>query len=145
MDFDPRDYDSRDDQRLDTERSRGGRGASAEHDGEGHRTPHDHPKERHQDSRELGRGPGDARQSNHSGQDSRDDARWPERERKGVCHFEFERMALYASAEDALAGRDDDAYWLALWPVPAKWASLDGQTVIVNADFDGHFRGHEAF
>src|SRR5262249_17998529 len=81
MDSDPRDYDSRDDQRFDTERSRGGRGASSEHDGERHWTaPHGHSDSRHDDSRELGRGPGDSRQSNH-GQDSRDDARWPERER----------------------------------------------------------------
>src|SRR5689334_21004681 len=57
MDFDPRDYDARDEDRFALARERDDAG------------PH------------LGRGPGDSRESKHDGQDPREDARWPERER----------------------------------------------------------------
>ena len=71
MDFDPRDYDSRDDERSNT---------SHEFDhNDDLRLPDD--SHRDDDARELGRGPGDSRESTQSGHDSRDDARWPERER----------------------------------------------------------------
>jgi hypothetical protein len=60
VDFDPRDYDSRDEERFNAD---------------------DRGRDRDDDARDLGRGPGDSRQSNHDGHDSRDDARWPERER----------------------------------------------------------------
>ena len=59
MNFDPRDYDSRDEARFN----------SGEND----------PRDRDDDARELGRGPGDSRESSHGG--SRQDTRWPERER----------------------------------------------------------------
>jgi DNA-binding MarR family transcriptional regulator len=76
MDFDPRDFDSRDDDRFDI------------------REPHRHDVEqdddvadrgsrnRDGDACSLGRGPGDSRQSENSGHTSRDDARWPERDRE---------------------------------------------------------------
>src|SRR5262245_56346279 len=59
MNFDPRDYDSRDDQRL------------SETD----------PRDRDDDSRHPGRGPGNSRDSNDDGRHSREDDRWPERDR----------------------------------------------------------------
>src|SRR3989442_14970676 len=84
MDFDPRDYDSRDEDRAPT-RDRGGRGGSGrddERDDEGSR-PAAFPRDRDDEGRDLGRGPGDSRESHSAKRDSdaRDDARWPERER----------------------------------------------------------------
>jgi hypothetical protein len=63
MDFDPRDSDSSDDERL---------------------SPRDFYKTRHRevDARSMGRGPGNSRDSDNDDRyDSRDRARWPDRER----------------------------------------------------------------
>src|SRR3954469_5523210 len=139
MEFDPRDYDSRDDQRLDTERSRGGGGASAEHDGEGHRTPHDHPKERHQDSRELGRGPGDARQSNHSGQDSRDDARWPERERSHDPREAFTRDLNLPRGLERETVRDRDREYTLRGSETRTLATVGAFRVVSSRDLRDHY------
>lgn len=84
MDFDPRDYDSRDEDRAPT-RDRGGRGGS-ERDDERDDTlsrPAGFSRDRDDEARDLGRGPGDSRESQSAerGPDVRDDARWPERER----------------------------------------------------------------
>jgi DNA-binding MarR family transcriptional regulator len=84
MDFDPRDYDSRDEDRAPT-RDRGGRGGSDrddQRDDEWSR-PSGFSRDRDDDGRDLGRGPGDSRESHSAerGRDARDDARWPERER----------------------------------------------------------------
>ena len=81
MDFDPRDYDSRDDDRLAFGHQRGGRGTSHDDlDRDDRGCPRRAPIA-DDDARELGRGPGDSRQSNGDGHDPRDDARWPERDR----------------------------------------------------------------
>src|SRR5438128_185731 len=79
MDFDPRDYDSRDEDRFDG----GVKGTAHDDLDRDHdpRLPDDHHRDRDDDARELGRGPGDSRESNHGGQDAREDGRWPERER----------------------------------------------------------------
>jgi len=87
MDFDPRDYDSRDDERFGLDRERGNRNGSNDYDRDDNwRQPEIRSRDRDDDARELGRGPAnDSRQSNtdeHS-RDSRDDARWPERDRDG--------------------------------------------------------------
>jgi len=78
MDFDPRDYDSRDDKPF-------GGSKSSSHDfdhDDDLRQPETRDRDRgDDDARELGRGPGDSRESKHDGPDARDDARWPERER----------------------------------------------------------------
>ena len=90
MDFDPRDYDSRDEDRAPT-RDRGGRGGSDrddERDDEWSR-PAAFSRDRDDEARALGRGPGDARESQSAGRgpDARDVARWPERERdEGTRH-----------------------------------------------------------
>lgn len=64
MDFDPRDYDSRDEDRAAT-RGRGGRGGSDrddERDDEWSR-PAAFSRDRDEEARGLGRGPGDSRES----------------------------------------------------------------------------------
>jgi DNA-binding MarR family transcriptional regulator len=85
MDFDPRDYDSRDDDRFAPLQDRGGHGGSDrddERDDELSR-PAALPRDRDEEGRDLGRGPGDSRESysDERGRDARDDARWPERDR----------------------------------------------------------------
>ena len=84
MDFDPREFDSRDEDRAPT-RDRGGRGGSDrddERDDEWGR-PATLSRDRGDEGRDLGRGPGDTRESHSAerGRDARDDARWPERDR----------------------------------------------------------------
>lgn len=79
MDFDPRDYDSRDDERfIDRDRT-----ASEERDDEWNR-PAVGSRDRDDEAREPGRGSGDSSESKvgHEGRDHRDDARWPERDRE---------------------------------------------------------------
>jgi hypothetical protein len=83
MDFDPRDYDSRDEDRFNT----GGDAATVhdlDHD-EDDRWAHDlDARDRDDDdARQLGRGPGEVHES-HTGNashDPREDARWPDRDR----------------------------------------------------------------
>jgi len=84
MDFDPRNYDSRDEDRAPT-RDRGGRGGSDrddERDDDWSR-PAGLSRDRDHEARDLGRGPVDSRESHSAerGRDARDDARWPERDR----------------------------------------------------------------
>src|SRR5262249_8394077 len=81
-DFDPRDSDPRDDDRFDIDRGRGR--ASHDDDGENDwRQPDVRSRDRDNDARQLGRGPGsDSRQSTHDkqGDDPRDGTRWTERD-----------------------------------------------------------------
>ena len=84
FDFDPRDLDSRDDERHGT--NRGSRGGSGERNREDDPSqPEIRPRQREDDhARTLGRGPGSDRQhADEHGRDRRDDARCPERERDG--------------------------------------------------------------
>jgi DNA-binding MarR family transcriptional regulator len=76
MDFDPRDFDSRDDDRhraTDTD--------VHDHHDDGLGPADRHSHDRDDDARAIGRGPGDSPQSNNDGHDPRDGARWPERDR----------------------------------------------------------------
>jgi hypothetical protein len=87
MDFDPRDYDSRDDDRFAFDRGRGGSGNSYDDldRDDGLKLPDSHSRDRDDDARDLGRCPGDdSRPSNRDehGRDPREDARWPERDRE---------------------------------------------------------------
>ena len=83
MDCDPRDdYDSRDDERFGPEgQCRGG--SYDDRDWDDWRQPEIASRDRNNDARDLGRGPGASRQSNGGkhGHDPRDDARWPDRDR----------------------------------------------------------------
>jgi hypothetical protein len=83
MDFDPRDYDSRDNERHGNTPSRGGRGGSDDRD-------HDHDwsqpdtrtRDRDDDARSLGRGPANERQGSEGhGRDRHHDPRWADRDR----------------------------------------------------------------
>jgi hypothetical protein len=106
VDFDPRDYDSRDEQRFEIERGRGSRGASDEHDGDhGWNGPAVHSRDRDEYAREPGRGPG----SDHRNDDSnegvreRDDARWAGRDRDPR---EMEPRDLFMRDLDLPRGRE---------------------------------------
>jgi hypothetical protein len=85
FDFDPRDCDSRDDERYGSNASRGGRGGADDRDRDDDWSqPHVRSRDWNDDARTLGRGPGNDRQSSHSNEDAgdrRDDERWPERDR----------------------------------------------------------------
>jgi hypothetical protein len=73
MDFDPRDFDSRDDERRADAHSDFDRDNDLGDSGS---------RDRDDDERSLGRGPGDSRQSNNDAPDPRDGTRWPERDRE---------------------------------------------------------------
>ena len=86
MDFDPRDYDSREEDRFASDQQREGRTSSNDDlDRDDNLRPPDTPiRDRENDARDLGRGRGeDSRSSNSQaqGHDPQDDARWPERDR----------------------------------------------------------------
>jgi hypothetical protein len=81
MDFDPRDDDSRNEERLNTHGVKGRSHDDLDRD-DVLRLPEARSRDRDDDARTLGRGPGDSRESNagHHGPDPRDDARGPDRE-----------------------------------------------------------------
>jgi DNA-binding MarR family transcriptional regulator len=86
MDFDPRDYDSRDDERYGNAPSRGGRGGSDDRDRDHDWSqPGTRARDRDDDDeRSLGRGPGNDRQgSDGQGPDRDHDPRWADRDRDG--------------------------------------------------------------
>jgi hypothetical protein len=109
FDFDPRDHDSRDDERLGLDRHRSGRDNidAAEVTPNGRQTD---LRDRDDDARELGRGPGDSRPSV---QGSRDDARWPERERSYDPRDVFTRdLGLPRGLEREIVRHRDHEYTL---------------------------------
>jgi DNA-binding MarR family transcriptional regulator len=84
MDFDPRDYDSRDDERHSQTPSRGGRTGSSDRDRDDDWSqPAARTRDRDDDdARSLGRGPGNERQGSDGHGSERDhDPRWTERDR----------------------------------------------------------------
>jgi DNA-binding MarR family transcriptional regulator len=85
MDFDPRDYDSRNEDRFAPTRDRsGGGGADRDDERDNERSqPGTVSRDRDDEARGLGRGPGDSRESHSAerGRDARDDVRRPDRER----------------------------------------------------------------
>jgi hypothetical protein len=85
MDFDPRDYDSRDDERHVKPSSRESRGSSNDRERDDDWSLHG-PRMRNRDdhdARTLGRGPGNERQgSNEHARDRDHDPRWTERDRE---------------------------------------------------------------
>jgi hypothetical protein len=82
MDFDPRDSDSRDDERFALERQHAGRHSAADRDRDDDwRQPEDRSRDRDDEVRTLGRGPGDSRDPKADGDSrGRNDVRWLERE-----------------------------------------------------------------
>ena len=83
MDFDPRDYDSRDEERFNT-REDTSKGTDSLDRNDVWLVDVRSRDRDDDDARELGRGPGDSRESNSGehGRDPREDARWPERDRE---------------------------------------------------------------
>jgi hypothetical protein len=81
FDFDPRDSDSRDDDRFGHGRERGANSYDDHEDDL--KLPVSRSRDRNDDARDLGRGPGDSKQSktDEHGSDPREDARWPDRDR----------------------------------------------------------------
>src|SRR3989442_728098 len=84
MDFDPRDYDSRDDERHVNPSRGGSRDSSDERDRDDDWRQTDvQPRDREdRDARTLGRGPGTDRQADGNALQRHDDARWAQRYRE---------------------------------------------------------------
>src|SRR2546427_9682914 len=83
FDLDPRDNESRDDERFEAGRGGGSRGASDEHhDEHDWSQPDVRSRARDEHARELGRGPGSDNRNDdsHDGLRDRDDPRWTERD-----------------------------------------------------------------
>ena len=82
MDFDPRDFDSRDDERHSDARSRGGQRGSSNHDRDDNQSqPETRPRDRHDDARSLERGPGNNRQESDQERNRDGDPPWGDRDR----------------------------------------------------------------
>jgi len=83
FDFDPRDYDWRDDERHESTSERGSRGGSDDRDRDDHWSqPGTGTRDRDDDGAPaLGRGPGSERQSDEHSRDGDRDPRWAERDR----------------------------------------------------------------
>jgi hypothetical protein len=83
MDFDPRDFDSREDERHSRAPSRGGQRGPSDHDRDGNwRQPETRTRDHDDDAQSLGRGPGDNRQeSDQDGRNRDHDPRWADRDR----------------------------------------------------------------
>jgi DNA-binding MarR family transcriptional regulator len=114
MDFDPRDYDSRDDDRSALDRHHRGMSHSYDElDRDGHLRLPD-TRDRDDDARDLGRGPGDSRQSNDKhGHDPRDEERWPDRDRDHDPRDVFTRdLDLPRGRERAIVHDRDREYTL---------------------------------
>jgi hypothetical protein len=80
MDFDPRDFDSRDDERHSHTPSRGDRNSSVDRDDDW-RQPEARTRDGDSDARSLGRGPGNDRQGSEGhGRDRNHDPRWADRD-----------------------------------------------------------------
>jgi len=83
MDFDPRDFNSRDDERR-SETPSGQRGSSDRDRDDNWRQPEPRTRDRDDDARSLGRGPGNDRQgSDPDARNRDDDVRWADRDRDG--------------------------------------------------------------
>src|SRR5687767_11972412 len=83
MDFDPRDFDSREDERHSQTSSRGGQRGSSDHDRDDNWSqPETRTRHRDDDARSLGRGPGSNHQeSDHDARNRDADPRWADRDR----------------------------------------------------------------
>lgn len=85
MDFDPRDFDPREDERHSHAPSRGGQRGPSDHDRDDNwKQPKTRTRDRDDDARSLGRGPGNNHQeSDHDARNRDGDPRWADRDRDG--------------------------------------------------------------
>jgi hypothetical protein len=136
MDFDPRDDDSRDEERLNT---REGNGGSNDLDRDDDLRPPDaRGRDRDDDARELGRGPGDSRQSNHDAQHLRDDARWPERERNHDPREAFTRDLKLPRGRQREIVRDRDREYTLRGSETRTLATVGAFRVVSSRDLRDH-------
>ena len=139
MDFDPRDFDSRDDERHRADDAN----SHDEHDGLAGRDADG--RDRGDDARSIGRGPGDSRQSN-DGHDSRDDARWLERDRDAPQrNFDprepFTRHLQLPRGMDREIVRDRDREYTLRGSESRTLATVGAFRVVSSRDLrDGHDR-----
>jgi hypothetical protein len=127
MDFDPRDYDTRDDDRSNT---------SHDFDHDDSRLSDDHIRDRDDDARELGRGPGDSRESNYD--DSREDARWPERERNSDSREVFTRGLNLPRGPEREIVRDRDREYTLRGSETRTLATVGAFRVVSSRDLRDH-------
>ncbi len=132
MDFDPRDYDSRDEERFN---SRDNSSHDLDHD-DHLRLPDDRGRDRDDDARGLGRGPGDSRQSNHD--DSRDDARWPERDRDNDPREVFTRGLNLPRGPEREIVRDRDREYTLRGSETRTLATVGAFRVVSSRDLRDH-------
>src|SRR5258708_1242356 len=133
MDFDPRDCDTREEERLHSREN-------SSHDlDDDLRLPDLRGRDRDDDARELGRGPGDARQSNHAS--SRDDARWPERERVADPREAFTRDLNLPRGHEREIVRDRDREYTLCGSEARTLATVGAFRVVSSRDLrDQHDR-----
>jgi hypothetical protein len=141
MDFDPRDYHSRDDDRFPSDRHHGGRGNSYDQRDrdEDLRLPDSHNRDRDDGARELGRGPGDDSRTSNSGKhrhDPREDARWPERDRDPRDTFTRD-LSLPRGLEREIV-RDRDREYTLRGSESRTLATVGAFRVVSNRDLRDH-------
>jgi hypothetical protein len=140
MDFDPRDFDSRDD-----ERNRDSADSHDDHD-DGIAAYDNHGRDRGDDARSLGRGSGDSPQANNGGHDARDDTRWPERnrdapERNFDLREPFARHLHLPRGMDREIVRDRDRQYTLRGSETRTLATVGAFRVVSSRDLrDGHNR-----
>lgn len=128
MDFDPRDYDTRDDERSNSSHD-------FNHDDD-LRLPDASDRDRDDDARELGRGPGDSRESNHD--DSREDTRWPERDRGNDPREVFTRGLNLPRGHERELIRDRDREYTLRGSESRTLATVGAFRVVSSRDLRDH-------
>ena len=143
MDFDPRDYDSRDGDRFPSDRHHGGRGNSYDQldRNDDLRLPESDNRDRDNDVRELGRGPGDDSRSSNSDKhrhDPREDARSPERDRDRDPRETFTRdLSLPRGLEREIV-RDRDRQYTLRGSESRTLATVGAFRVVSSRDLRDH-------
>ena len=146
MDFDPRDFDSRDDERHSDAWSRGGRSGSSDRDRDddwsqpGTRTP----ERADNDTRSLGRGPGNERHgSDEHGRDRDQDPRWADRDRDGrerdhEARDAFSRHVCLPRGPERKIVRDRDREYTLRGSESRTLATVGAFRVVSSRDLRGH-------
>ncbi|MPY88900.1 MAG: hypothetical protein GEU99_13350 [Luteitalea sp.] len=149
FDLDPRDYDSRDDERRANTPHRGSRCGSGDRDRDDDwRQPDLRPRDRdNDDARTLGRGPDNDRQaSGEHGRDARDDARWAERdrdarERDREARDVFSRHVRLPRGPERELVRDRDREYTLRGSESRTLATVGAFRVVSSRDLQDHHGG----
>jgi hypothetical protein len=150
LDFDPRDYDSRDAERHGPNHARSPRGSDNSYDRNDDWTqPNAGDRDRDNDARTLGRGPGSDSPASHPDEHARDrghDGRWPEREREGRERVAdprdtFVRHVHLPRGLDRQIVRDRDREYTLRWSESRTLATVGAFRVVSSRDLrDYHDR-----